>query len=274
MLVVIAVILIILALVVPAFTSRLAAGNVIQSAYSLAATLEQARAYAMANSTYVWVGFYEEDGSRASTNPATTGVGRVVLSVVASRDGTRYSGTTAGAPAAFGAAGSTNQVALVQINKLVRLDNTHLAGINDNQSSASSTNQPIRPPVPLAYQVGDAPAAGSQPNNTAGAFAQTTQSPNGNTTTFTYPVPPSATQTAPSPQYTFAKIVEFDPQGEASKITENTLAGAGPQNWLEAAIQPTHGGTIDPNYTGTHQGLAAAAILIEGLSGRTQMFRP
>ncbi len=268
-----AVIVVMLVLVVPAFTSRLAAGNVTRSAYDISGTLEQARAYAMANNTYVWVGFFEEDGSRASTTPATTGIGRVILSVVASRDGTRYNAITAGAPAAFGAGGTTNQVALTQINKLVRLDNTHLAGINDNLTSPGSANQPTRPPVPPAYQVGDAPAAGTQPNNANGAFARTTQSTNGNTTTFTYPIPPSATQTATTPQYAFAKIIEFNPQGEASKITENTQAGAGPQNWMEVAIQPTHGGVIAPEYTGTHQNLAAAAILIEGLSGRTQVFR-
>ena len=39
--------------------------------------------------TSTGVGFYEEDASQSSTNPATAGTGRVVISTVASKDGNK-----------------------------------------------------------------------------------------------------------------------------------------------------------------------------------------
>src|SRR5207245_4920047 len=86
---VIAVMIIVAAFIAPAFTSIKGAGDVTNAAYTIKGVLEQARTHAMANDTYTWVGFYEEDASKASTNPATAGPGRVVISTVASRDGTR-----------------------------------------------------------------------------------------------------------------------------------------------------------------------------------------
>src|SRR5213076_1448094 len=88
LLVVIGVIILLTALLTPAFTSLKSAGDVTSAAYTIKGVLEQARAYAMANNTYTWVGLYEEDGSQSSTNPPTPGVGRLVMSVVASKDGT------------------------------------------------------------------------------------------------------------------------------------------------------------------------------------------
>src|SRR5437773_6640729 len=88
MLVVMAIILILMVLLAPAFTSLKPAGDVTSAAYTIKGVLEQARTYAMANHTYTWVGFYEEDASTAPTNPATAGTGRLVMSIVASKDGT------------------------------------------------------------------------------------------------------------------------------------------------------------------------------------------
>src|SRR6266513_2567639 len=93
LLVVIGVIILLTALLTPAFTNLKSAGDVTSAAYMVKGVLEQARTYAMANHTYTWVGFYEEDASRPSTNPPTPGVGRLVMSAVASKDGTTiYSG--------------------------------------------------------------------------------------------------------------------------------------------------------------------------------------
>src|SRR5256885_3401648 len=94
MMVVIGIIAILMVLVAPAFTNLKTAGDVTSAAYSIKGVLEQARTYAMTNNTYTWVGFFEEDASQPSTNPGTVGTGRLVMSVVASKDGTTiYSGT-------------------------------------------------------------------------------------------------------------------------------------------------------------------------------------
>src|SRR6266487_2683591 len=86
LLVVMAIIAILLLLVAPAFTNLKSGGDVTSAAYTIKGVLDTARTYAMANNTYTWVGFYEEDVS--STTPATLGTGRLVTSIVASKDGT------------------------------------------------------------------------------------------------------------------------------------------------------------------------------------------
>src|SRR6478609_4961466 len=78
LMVVIAIMIIVAAFIAPAFTSLKSAGDVTSAAYNVGGLLEQARAYAMANSTYVWVGFEEVDASKdSSANPQTIGIGRL-----------------------------------------------------------------------------------------------------------------------------------------------------------------------------------------------------
>lgn len=257
---------IMLSLLVPAFTGMNGACDMTRTAHDIADTLEQARTYAMANNTYVWVGFFEEDGSLPSANPSISGTGRVVMSVVASRDGSRYSDTLvdSSTPPAFGIdtkASSKNQVQLLQLNKLIKLNNTHLGSLNDGLATGSA-NIPARPPVQAAYQVGDP------------GFAKHVQPYGGksvaNPTVFAYPLAVGGiTQT---PQYTFVKIIEFNSQGEASKIVENVFGGPGPQDRMEIAIQPAHGGVVDGHYSNSAK--AATAIQVEGMTGQVQVCLP
>ncbi|MEI8309443.1 MAG: prepilin-type N-terminal cleavage/methylation domain-containing protein [Verrucomicrobiota bacterium] len=266
MLVVIAIILVMMGLAAPAFNSIKGGGDVTRAAYSIAGVLEQARTYAIANNTYVWVGFFEEDGSVASAaQNVQAGTGRVVISVVASKDGTRYSDTSvdSSTPPAFGtelptASPPRNQVMLFPISKLIKLDNMHIGSLNDG----TSTN--ARPPVKTDYQVGD---AGFAKHVTYSGSASSVSNP----TTFTYPL--TVAGASQTPQYLFAKIIEFNSQGEASKIVENTFSGPGLQDGIEIALQPTHGSGIDSRYT-TPAARAAVAIQIEGITGRVKIFRP
>lgn len=250
-----------MALIVPAFSGIKGAHEVTRAAYDVAGILEQARTYAIANNTYVWVGFFEEDGTKSSAQPATVGNGgRIVLSVVASQDGSRYSDATIddNTPAAFGAGAASNPVKLTQINKLVKLDGIRMVAVN-----AAGSNVPERPDVPAAYQVGEPQS--QPPGNANGAFALHVDASSKNPTSFVFPLGSA------SPQYTFSKIIEFNPRGEASKIVENVFTGPGPQNAIEIALQPMRGNAIDPKYMG--QTKAAAAIQVEGLTGQVRMFR-
>src|SRR5207237_170175 len=117
LLVVIAIIAVLMVLVAPAFTNIKSGNDITTAAYTIKGVLAQARTYAQANNTYTWVGFYEEDGSRASTNPATAGSGRLVLSIVASKDGTNIyrSGS-----------GTIDCTKLSPVGALVKIDNVHL----------------------------------------------------------------------------------------------------------------------------------------------------
>jgi len=246
LLVVIGVMSLLMALAVPAFNSIGNGANLTKSAYDLEGILNEARTYALANDTYVWVGVLEENGSQPS------------------KDGTRYSDNTVNSvdPPAFGmeapsASPQFNQVQLVQVDNLLKLNNVHMATLNQGQTSAAA-NIPLRPGVAPAYQVGDPTFAQHSDGN--GGMLQ-------NPTTFTYPL--TVNQKLPSNlEYTFSKVIEFDPRGEASKIDENTFAGPGPQEVIEFGLQPTHGTIIDSRYTGANASHAAAAVQIEGISGK------
>src|SRR5437016_14086749 len=85
MLVVMGIIATLMVLVAPAFTTIKGGTDVTSAAYTVKSVLDTARTYAKANNTYTWVGFFEEDIS--STTPATAGPGRLVMSIVASKDG-------------------------------------------------------------------------------------------------------------------------------------------------------------------------------------------
>src|SRR5204862_2250950 len=68
LIVVIALISTLMVLVAPAFTGIKGANDVTSAAYTIKEALEQARTYAMAYKTYVWIGFYEEPAGQPSTN--------------------------------------------------------------------------------------------------------------------------------------------------------------------------------------------------------------
>src|SRR6266478_8609844 len=117
LLIVIAIIAVLLVLIAPAFTSLKSAGDVTSAAYTIKSVLDTARTYAKANNTYTWVGFYEENVS--STTPGTAGVGRLVMSIVASKDGTMLYTGNLGTPVTLDPA---NSGTLVQVGKLTKID--------------------------------------------------------------------------------------------------------------------------------------------------------
>jgi len=210
LLIVIGIIAVLLVLIAPAFTSLKSAGDVTSAAYTIKGVLDTACTYAKANNTYTWVGFYEEDVSQQSTTPATPGNGRLVMSIVASKDGTNVATTN-----------PIDPTKLIQVGKLTKIGNVHLA------TSADGTNLPLgsntypgttfdtRPTVTSTYCIGDA-ANSSTP--------------------FVYPL-------AGALQYTFMKAVQFSSSGEArvNNLT-NSLQPAG-----EIGLRPTHGATVDMN---------------------------
>lgn len=146
---VIAVIAVMMAAITPAFTGIKGAGDVTRVAYDVAGTLDQARAYAMANNTYVFVGFAE----RNALDTATAGVGQILMVAMGSLDGTRSFGTS-----------NSN---LVAISKLRRIDSMHLEDSVPNSGGMS------RPDVDNAYRI--ASEAFASPNSFAAAGFQFTK---------------------------------------------------------------------------------------------------
>ena len=212
LIVVIALISTLMVLVAPAFTGIKSAGDVTSAAYTIKDALEQARTYAMAYKTYVWIGFYEEPAGQPSTNPATPGTGRIVISTIASADG-----TTVYNPRSLAAIDPTR---VTQLNKLVKVEGTHLATFPDGSGTGDTFDS--RPAaIYETAKIGD------------------TTPPNPSLTPFQYPVG----NPAPAAQYTFVKAVEFSPRGEARINNRNYTL----KTVAEIGLQPTHGTAVDLN---------------------------
>jgi prepilin-type N-terminal cleavage/methylation domain-containing protein len=236
LLVVIGIIALLMLLVVPAFTNIKTGGDVTSAAYTIKGVLDQARTYAMANNTYTWVGFYEEDVSQPSPNPG--GVGRIVLSVVASKDGTTIYVGGLTSPAV-----ELDPTKLIQVGKLTKIDNVHLKTFPD----ATAT------PPPDTFET--RPAAGL---NTARIGDSSPDDPS--LSPFRYPVG-SATGT---PQYTFTKAIQFSPRGEA-RIDNNNYTL---KTVIEVGVQRTHGVTPEPSPVKN-----PVAVQLTGVGGNVKIYR-
>ncbi len=210
LMVVIGVISLLMVLVVPAVSNLKGSSDLTNAAYTISGALEQARSHALGNNTYVWVGFYEEDVSQSSTFPATAGIGRVVISIAASKDGTIIYDPNRLA--------TIDPTRLTQVGKLIKIQNAHLTTFADG-SGAGSTFA-ARPPVTYSTaRIGD------------------TTPPSASLTPFQYPVGTPA----PAAQYTFLKAIQFSPRGEARINNNNfTLKTA-----AEVGLRQTHGAAVD-----------------------------
>jgi len=256
MLAVIALMLVMTALVVPAFTGVKSAGDVTKAVYDIAGILDQARAYAMSNNTYVFVGFAEVDASvHASAVPqVATGnspYGRVVVAVVASKDGKR--GYDVSRPENWKTNYSSGPSPIVKnlmaINKLQRFENLHLADLG---ATPPATGAMARPAVSNAttpsYNVANAGCV--------------------STTPFTWPLGSSLSGDY---QYAFVKVIYFDPQGVA-RIQSASNADTIPR-CAEIGLQPSRGNVPPPLPSDQNVG-NQAAIQIDGMTGATRIYRP
>jgi len=112
-------------LVISSITS---AGRLTQSASDISSVLQQARAFAMAKNTYVYVGMQEVDGSKPTS---ANGIGRVAVAVVASLDGTR--------PYTSGPLTASD---LVAISKPQFFNSSHIAAAPTLTNGANMTSRP------------------------------------------------------------------------------------------------------------------------------------
>jgi prepilin-type N-terminal cleavage/methylation domain-containing protein len=235
LMIVMAIIAILLVLIAPAFTTIKGGINVTSAANTVKSVLDTARTYAKANNTYTWVGFYEENvANPTSPNADSPKVGRLVMSIVASKDGTMlYTGNLT---SSLTLDASPNQAALIQLGKLTKFENVHLKTFA--AGSGTGVTFDTRPAVSsTAAQIGD----NAPPNPSL---------------TFHYPAGSS------SPQYTFVKAVQFSPRGEAV-ITNGSYQLT---TVSEIGLQPTHGTTVD---TGPN----VVAIQVGGVGGDVIIYR-
>ncbi|SDU17944.1 hypothetical protein SAMN05444156_2440 [Verrucomicrobium sp. GAS474] len=234
--VVLAIMTVLFVLVAPVITSL--SGNVTAASVAIQGAFEQARTYAVANNTYTWVGIFEEDGTKPSSrNSAQPGAGRIVICVVASKDGTSI----------YSKANAENQEAqtlpsasLIQIGKLIKLENVHVV---------DASAQAVGKRAARIIQQGDLIGLASG----VSLFS------------FGYPLSGSTLYTFGGSAGAGANgIVQFNPQGEA---ISNVGSLANPSVNLEIAVRAAHG---------THADNAANLIALDvsGLTGQTTLYRP
>ena len=85
----------------------------------------------MANDTYTWVGFFEEDPTVAATSPQTSGQGQLVVALITSKDGTNLKTQVSG--------GKLPAAVLTQITKLLKIPNVHVATLAATATVARPT---------------------------------------------------------------------------------------------------------------------------------------
>jgi type II secretory pathway pseudopilin PulG len=242
LLVVVGIIGLLLALMAPAFTYIKGGTDVTSAAYTIKGVLDTARTYAQANNTYTWVGFIEENVENpASPNSDMPAVGRLLMSIVVSKDGTIIYD-----PANLGPQDLTTK--LTQVGKLTKIENVHLWTHTDTPLTPTGPTFDYRPNVLSTYCIGDT-------------------SPSDSTTPFQYPVG----NPAPTAQYTFVKAVQFSPRGEAriNNSTVNSGAEVFPlQTVAEIAVEPTHGAAAPASVPAN-----VVAIQFTGIGGNVRIYR-
>jgi prepilin-type N-terminal cleavage/methylation domain-containing protein len=253
LLVVMGIIAILMVLLAPAFTNLKSAGDVTNAAYTIKGVLEQARTHAMANNTYTWVGFFEEDAS--SSIPAILGNGRLVMSVVASTDGTNVYGSNTSGP--------IDPTKLIQIGKLVKINCVHLPLFQVGTGTGDTFD--ARPALQNDPTAGYNYSRFGELNNPAPTTAPYTTPYN-----FQYPVG----NPAPAAQYTFKKILQFNPRGE-SRVNGNTYDV---RRVVEIGLLQTHGATVPTAISGAGTSTATyagnvVALQIGGSGGNVKIYR-
>jgi prepilin-type N-terminal cleavage/methylation domain-containing protein len=237
LIVVMAVMLAMLTLIGPAIFALKGGADVSRAVYDVKGILDQSRAYAMANNTFVYVGFAEVNASvpAGSTQAGTVGGGRLVIAAVASKDGTPT----------LDATGSN----AVPIQKLQRFENLHLADFSEPKVSAATTG-PMKARAEIdgtnSFSIG--------------------KSIGSSTPVFTWPLGSAGSNV----QYLFSQVVRYSPEGVATFQTaaSNTLG-----RYLEVALQQCHGAALPDLPTNLAVG-NQAVVQINGITGSTRIFRP
>lgn len=249
-----AIVAILLVLVVPAFTNIKTGNDITTAAYTIKGVLAQARTYAQANNTYVWIGFYEEDASKGSTSPATPGNGRVVFSIVASKDGTNIYGS---------GTGTINCTKLIQVGTLVKIDNAHLPllAIGSDTGETFDTRPALQFDPTGGYNYSRFGELNGTPPNTA---------PYTTPYNFQYPVG----SPCPTAQYVFNKLLQFSPRGECRVNGDSYQV----RRIVEVGLLQTRGSTVPAPISGGGGSTASysgnvVALQIGGFGSTVRIYR-
>jgi type II secretory pathway pseudopilin PulG len=259
LLVVVGVIVTLMALAVPAFQAVRGSTDFGSEIYNIAGTFEQARAYAMANNTYVLAGIMEVSASQGSTVvPQTSGTGSIAIAVIASKTGARpydINGLSNWPSIYNTGAATTNGGGFIAVSKLATFPSVHLVDLQNSTSIPPTSGNMERAAVSAAYNLSNAQNLSQNPLQ-------------GGATIFAWPL--GALLAAP-PQVIFQSVVEFDPVGSARVI--NTVNLDAIPHFIELGLEPAHGTTAAPPPANQNTS-QLAAVQIDGISGAIRIYRP
>ena len=256
LLIVVGIIAMLMVLIAPAFTTIKGGTDVTSAAYTIKGVLDTARTYAKANNTYAWVGFLEENvANPASPNTDTPKVGRLIMSIVASKDGTNVYGSNTG---------TIDATRLIQVGKLIKIENVHLPLFVVCTSNCTGETFDTRPAVQ------NDPTAGYNYSRFGELNApQPNTAPYTTPYNFQYPVG----DPAPPVQYTFSKLLQVSPRGE-SRVNGDSYDI---RRVVEIGLIQTHG-TATPvprggcgstfDFSGN-----VVAVQINGFAGDVRIYR-
>jgi prepilin-type N-terminal cleavage/methylation domain-containing protein len=224
-----------------------------QAASDISQTLDDARSYAIANHTYVFVGFEEVSAANVSAlgsqaQATSSAGGRIAVTVVASQDGTNNSTSTAP---------YFNSANLVAISKLKIFSGVHMADL----TGLTTTSGPMAARVATATNLGA--------NSTTGGTAL-----------YTWPLGSSGGNVS----YSFfpSQVIVFDQEGTASLVTTSTYTSTTYSSgltlspaWLEIGLQFTHGSIVPTAPTSSTLPTGQiASIQLDGVTGGNRVLRP
>ena len=207
----------------------------------------------MANNTYTWVGFYEENlSATAPTNvtPPYPGKGRLLMASIFSTDGTQiYRDADPAAP--------LPATQFKQIGKLIRVEGIHVTDVGPPPS-------PTPVPTPAANKLDGRPGLPYTDQAPYDHYNRiSSDDPNG--------VQVSGDQTRfpfSAQGYTFYKTVRFDPRGEANVNSTYSM-----KHLAEIGLVQTHGDVAPtpPPASQTYSG-NAVAIQFSGVGGNFKIY--
>jgi prepilin-type N-terminal cleavage/methylation domain-containing protein len=258
LLIVIGVVATLLVLIGPALTTIRSGTDTSSAIYGVKGVLENARAYAKANHTYVFVGFSEVDSSvdplvSPQVTTGNTPYGRVAIAVVASKDGTSQYQYATSDQGNDWTANYANGAHLVAIGKLQTYQNLHFVPVDfgswsptAHPNSKMARYQPTGPPYVLGHALSSS------------------------VTPFTWPL---GSPLDSGYQYRFDRVINFDQTGIARIATSTN--GDGIAHVIEIDFQPTHGTAFLPLPADFNQDVGNHAVIQLGTtSGAVRVYRP
>ena len=257
LLIVVGIIGLLLVLIAPAYTTIKGGADFTSAVYGIRGVMENARTYAKAHHTYVFVGFAEVDSSvDPSVSPQITmgsgACGRVAVAVVASKDGTRQFDYRTNNQGSDWTANYSNGSHLFAVGKLQRYENLHfLVDFPSWTPTAHPTSNMARyQPTGAPYSLGNAASSSVTP--------------------FTWPLGSSLNS---GYQYRFDRVIYFDPAGVARIATSSNANEI--VSVMEIDLITTHGTAPSPTPNPFNQDIGNHAVVqIAPMSSEIRVYRP